>query len=181
MCRTGLSMSCHNADFVRYCAVALMTIFLFGSVTACGFQPLHSRIGGADSSRLSGIKVLPIVDRSGQILSNLLRDRLTLHGSPRRPDFILSVQLSEHKVSLGVRTDESATRANLKIIAIFSLSAGTPSKNVMSGRAESTSSFNILDSSFATLASENDARARSLRELSVQIKSRLSIFLGRRS
>lgn len=185
MCRTGLSMSSHNTGFAqwlsRWLSVVLMAFSLFAGVAACGFQPLHSRLGGADATRLSGIKVLPIDDRKGQLLSNLLLDRLTPHGVPKQPNYILSVKLSENKESLGVRADEFATRANLKITAAFSLSSSRPNKLVMRGHAESTSSFNILDSSFATLASENDARKRSLREISEQIKSRVSIFLGRRS
>jgi len=165
----------------QWLAMSILGISLLGGAAACGFQPLHSRLGGTDATRLSSIKVLPIVDRKGQILTNLLRDRLTPHGVPRHPNFILSVKLSENKVSLGVRTNESATRANLKIRAVFSLSSAGPGKAVMRGEAESTSSFNILDSSFANLAAENDARARSLRELSDQIKYRVSIFLGRQS
>jgi LPS-assembly lipoprotein len=181
MCPTGLSMSCRSTGFTHLCATVILVISLLGGAAACGFQPLHSRLGGADAARLSGIKVLPIVDRKGQILSNLLRDRLTPHGTPQRPEYLLSVQLSEHIQSLGVRTDESATRANLKMTAAFTLSSAAPSKFVMRGIAESTSSFNILDSSFATLSSEKDARARSLREISDQIKTRISIFLGPRS
>jgi LPS-assembly lipoprotein len=172
-------MSCRNSGFARPVVSVIAVMALLASVAGCGFTPLHSRLGGAGAARLAGIKVLPILDREGQILSNFLRDKLTPHGPPRQPIYLLSVKLIEFKQSLGVRTDESATRANLKIVADFDLRAASGNKAVLLGKAESTSSFNILSSSFATLAAEKDARLRSLRELSDEIKSRISIFLGR--
>jgi hypothetical protein len=67
----------------------------------------------------------------------------------------------------------------LRIVAVFGLRANDRTNRVFSGQAASTSSFNILDSSFATLSAEKDARERSLRQISDEIKSRISIYLGR--
>ena len=50
---------------------------------------------------------------------------------------------------------------------------------MLSGNVNSTSSFNILTSDFATLSAESDARARSLREISDEIRTRVAVFLSR--
>ncbi len=148
-------------------------------LAGCGFQPLHSRVGGAGIDRLGSIEIGPIPDRSGQVLYNLLRDRLNPGGAPRRPVYTLNVGLTERQQSLGVRVDESATRANLTIRAVYSLRHRGDEKVLLRGDVNSTSSFNILKSNFATLSAENDARTRSLREISDEIRIRVSIFLGR--
>ena len=173
-------MSCRNRNFGRSVTRAVVAALVVMAVlSGCGFQPLHSRLGGAEAKRMAGIKILPILNREGQILSNFLRDRLTPLGPPRQPAYILSVKLFESQQSLGVRADEFATRANLKIMAVFGLRATDGSDRVFTGQAASTSSFNILDSSFATLSAEQDARERSLRQISDEIRSRISIYLGR--
>jgi LPS-assembly lipoprotein len=180
MSRTGSSMSCRNRFIARPMTLACIAVVLaIAALSGCGFEPLHSRIGGAEAARLAEIKILPILDREGQILSNFLRDRLTPLGPPRRPTYVLSVKVTENQVSLGVRADEFATRANLNVIALFNLQATDGSDRKFFGRATSTSSFNILSSSFATLTAEKDARERSLRQISDEIKSRISIYLGR--
>jgi LPS-assembly lipoprotein len=158
---------------------AIAAAILSAAVAGCGFQPLHSRLGGAEAARLAGIRILPISNRDGQILSNFLRDKLTPLGPPRKPNYVLSVKLNETKQSLGVRVDESATRANLKMVAGFYLLMSPENKRLFSGNAQSTSSFNILSSTFATLSAEKDARVRSLRQIADQITTRVSIYLGR--
>jgi len=172
-------MSFHKNTRTRPLLALIVSAALSGVIAACGFQPLHSRIGGADATRLAGVLILPILNREGQILSNLLRDRMTPLGPPRKPVYRLSIMLTESQQSLGIQLDESATRANLKMIAVFHLRSAQGGKALFSGQAQSTSSFNILDSSFATLSAEKDARVRSLRQIADQIKSRVSIFIGR--
>lgn len=180
MSRTGSSMSCRNGSIARPMTLASIAVVLaMAALSGCGFEPLHSRLGGAEAARLAEIKILPILDREGQILSNFLRDRLTPLGAPRKPKYFLSIKVTENQVSLGVRADEFATRANLNVVAAFNLHAADGSGRKFSGQATSTSSFNMLSSSFATLSAEKDARERSLRQISDEIKSRISIYLGR--
>lgn len=74
---------------------------LLGLLSGCGFTPLYGdgRTGqtSAAISAVEGasqIRILPIADRQGQILHNLLRDRLNPTGQPFDPRFELSVTLS---------------------------------------------------------------------------------------
>ena len=50
---------------------------------------------------------------------------------------------------------------------------------LLKANAISANSYNILRSEFATLSAENDARARAVRELSDEIRTRIGIYLSR--
>jgi len=155
------------------------------AVSACGFQPLYGRGDGQALSsvqHMAAIRIQPLPDRIGQQMHNLLRDRLNPTGQPRAPGYRLEVQLNESREELGIRKDETATRANLILSASFILSEIGSSRVLLQGTTSSVNSYNILTSQFATTFSENDARGRALRELSDDIRTRLGIyFSGQRS
>ena len=158
---------------------------LFGVIaftSACGFQPLYGRPSDGSPSatdRFAQIRIAPMPDRIGQRMHNLLRDRLNPKGQPSAPDYQLEVRLREVIHELGIRKDETATRANLRLTANFTLSDAHTGTRLLSGESRSVNSYNILQSQFATLFSEDDARQRSLRELSDDIRTRLGIYFAR--
>jgi len=127
---------------------------------------------------LSEISVPPIPERLGQLLRIELTNRLTPNGPPRAPAYVLNVQVTESKQSLGVRKDATATRANLIITANFNLFDTQADENLLDGTVRSINSYNILDADFATLSAEADARRRAARDLATEIQSRLGIFLS---
>lgn len=159
---------------------ALVVLALVGA--GCGFQPLYGTGGGRavnTQEQLAAVRILPLPDRVGQQMHNLLRDRLNPEGQPGRPDYLLEVRISESLEELGIRKDETATRANLTVVADFTLRDARTSQNLFKGRSRSINSYNILESQFATLFSESDARTRGLREISDEIRNRLAVyFLG---
>ena len=128
---------------------------------------------------MAAIRISPLPDRIGQQMHNLLRDRLNPTGQPRKPAYVLGIRLSESREELGIRKDETATRANLNLSAQFTLTATGSGGQLYSGNVNSVSSYNILTSPFATGFSEADARARALRELADGIRTRLGIYFSR--
>ena len=149
---------------------------------ACGFEPLYARdaaSGTGAQDLLARVRIAPIPDRVGQELHNLLRDRLNPRGQPSRPDYSLHISLSEQIEELGIRVDETATRANLKVFADFVLNDARTGRELLSGRSRSFNSYNILESQFATIFSEADARSRALREISDEIRHRLAVYFTR--
>lgn len=130
-------------------------------------------------THLAAVRIAPLPDRIGQQMHNFLRDRLNPSGQPRDPAYVLSVSLSEAIEELGVRKDETATRANLTVFATYQLNDAASGKELLKGRNSSINSYNILDNQFATIFSERDARERGLRELSDAISTRLGIFFAR--
>ena len=155
---------------------------LCGLLAACGFRPLY---GQAEDSAitpgddLAAVYVVPLTDRSGQILHNYLRDRLNPRGLPAAPAYRLSVQVAESVQEVAIRSDETATRADLRLTANFNLQRTDTEEVLLTGKSEAITSYNILISQFATSTSEEDARNRGLRELSENIRKQLGTFFSR--
>lgn len=153
------------------------------AVSACGFEPLYDRPAAPSAegpqAQMAAVRIAPMPDRIGQQMHNFLRDRLNPFGQPADPAYLLTVGLSESIEELGVRKDETATRANLTVYATFELRDAASGKQLFQGRQSSINSYNILDNQFATIFSERDARERGLRELSDAISTRLGVYFAR--
>jgi len=167
-------------------AAKAATVMVLGGVlalvlSACGFQPLYgpARTGGLSSTeQMAAVRIAPLPDRIGQQMHNLLRDRLNPAGQPRDPTYELRLTLNEAKQELGIRKDETASRANLILAASFSLLEVGSGRLLLQGQASSTNSYNILNSQFATTYAESNARSRGLREISDDIRTRLGIYFA---
>lgn len=157
------------------------------SLAGCGFQPLYGErgiSGGSTADELAAIQIRPIANRTGQMLYNELRDRLNPRGKPSHPRYTLSVVVSETVSELAFRGDETATRANLTLLANYVLhrsvaESGSGNDEVVSqGKARIVTGYDILESQFATVISADDARARSVKALSEDIQARLAVALS---
>lgn len=154
---------------------------LSGSVLAlagCGFRPLYGGGAAANDGRvrdeLAAVEIPVVPDRQGQILRNNLIRLFNPDGRPSLPRYRLSVGLTLSEVELGIRRDDTATRANLIASARYVLtdSAGAA---LTSGSSQAVASFNILDDEFATLTGSEDARNRALAEIAEDIRTRIAI------
>ena len=145
---------------------------------ACGFSPLYgeNEQGETVSDKLATVRINPLRDRVGQQMHNLLRDRLNPNGQPASPDYDLVMRVTETIRELGVRQDETATRANLTLDATFGLRRTDNGEQVLSGRSTSTTSFDILREPFASTISERDARERALRDVADDVQTRIAVF-----
>jgi LPS-assembly lipoprotein len=151
------------------------------AVAACGFQPLYR--GGRSSevvAELSQIQVAPIEDRVGHELRNHLLDALTPRGRPAAPAYRLDIDLSESKQSLAVKKTEIATRATLKLSATYQLVDLSSAQPLFGSSSAVTSGYDILQSEFATVAAERDARSRAVRAIAEEIESHLAVFFVKR-
>lgn len=160
---------------------------LAAALAGCGFEPLYGQrgaTGGSAAEELAAIRILPIANRTGQMLYNELRDRLNPRGKPAQPRYELAISLTEEVDEFAFRGDETATRANLTLTADYVLQrsvAESPSgkaEPVARGRARITTAYDILESQFATIISIDDARARSVRALSDDLQARLAVALS---
>jgi len=150
-------------------------VFALLVLGGCGFQPLYGKSSAATAaSKFSEIKIKPIKDRIGQQLHNHLLTALNPKGAPGNPLYLLEVLVSETKSSLAVRKSAFATRANLKVTTSFRLIPTKKGEEDFSGTSAITVSYNILDSDFATLSAEKDARKRAVREIAEDIRIQLS-------
>ena len=130
---------------LSYKIIRLAVILNLILATGCGFQPLYSR--GSDNSRhvlkqLSRIQITPIENRTGQILRNLLQDKLTPLGLPSSPTYKLTISLKETRSDMAILRDSTSTFAKVKMDAEYQL-IEIETKNVLdSGTVTSTTVFN---------------------------------------
>ena len=145
--------------------------------TGCGFQPIHGDNSAASGSGLANFDIGLIADRTGQMLRNELLQQMQPRRAVRAPAYGLGIALTESLADLAIRKDEVATRANLTLVARFTVTDRSSGEQVFSGQARSVNSYNILTSDFATLSARADARRRGVRQLALDIKERLSVWL----
>lgn len=153
-------------------------VAVFAVASACGFQPLHAPSGGAVPSVLANIDVAPIPNRLGQVVRNHLVERLTPRGSPFAAEYRVVVSLSLSKEALAIARDDSATRFNVSLEATYDLSLISSGDTVLQGTVRSVSAYNVVSSDYANVVAERDAELRAAREVSDEMKTRLSVYFA---
>lgn len=146
----------------------------------CGFESLYGYNHGAIVQEFSDIKIKVISERSGQQLRNLLLTKLTPLGQPDHPKYELKVNLDYYRQELGIQKDATASRAQIKAKARFSLMRVSDRQAICSDDVEGISDFSILSSAdFATLSAENNAREVVLEDIADSIRRRLAGCLSK--
>ena len=148
-------------------------IFILG----CGFQPAFKK--GTESiieSEMRFLEISPIKDRIGQKLRNHLVQEITPLGRARPSKYRLIITLSETKQNLAIKKSEIATRANLQFVAKYDVISKSSGALLTHGSSRITTSFNILNQSFATMVAEKNARDRAVREISADIGLKIAGF-----
>jgi len=158
--------------------IALLLLCL--TVAGCGFQPLygeHGTTNTAVTADLAAIRIEAIPDRIGQKMYNMLYERLTPEGKADTPKYSLRVHIRETVEELLYERDETATRANVILRADYELRRIEDDELIAKGTSRSTSGYDILSSQYATLVSKDDARTRSARAISDDIRTRMAVAL----
>ena len=149
-----------------------IVFFIF---TSCGYEPIYSKNANTNKELLS-ISVQNIKNRPGQILRNTLLNQLNPERERVITKYRLIVEIFESKTSLGYRRDMSATRTDLKITANYLLKDIKNGEILLKQEAKSISSFDVVESVYATLIAEKDVRDKNLKVISNDIYTNLVIF-----
>ena len=154
----------------------LIAVFCL-TISACGFQPLYGSKGSANIvTDFSDVRVEPIKDRIGQLLSNELKHLLNPLRTPKNPKYSLITTLTQSTRSLAVKKTALATRANLLINSSYRLIDIQSRKTRTSVTNSITVSYNIYSSHYATISAEKDATKRATKELAQDIRLQIGIF-----
>lgn len=146
------------------------------ALSGCGLRPLYS--GGASGpvqSVLSQIQVAPIEGQSGWLVSNALRDRLSL-GQNDAARYRLEVRLDERIAGLGVRSDDSVSRERLTLRARYQLVDLSNGTVVLDATAGSDAGIDVVGSEYATIAAERTALERLSGIVADQIVARVARY-----
>jgi LPS-assembly lipoprotein len=173
----------HTARPGRRGALLAVAGFLVSTIglTGCGVEPLYAR-KPADPGpvpHLAAIQISPIADRAGQLLRNALIDRLTPRSGTTSSLYRLDVSLDEQQTNLVILRDSTSTFSKARFLARYALVDIGTGRRLTQGRAESTTTFDIVESEFANLSAEADARRRAASEVAEDIRLRLALFFQR--
>ena len=155
-----------------------MLLFFAMQINGCGFEPLYGgRNTGNTFSIFSKIDILPIENRTGQLMRNEL-ERL-LHSLKKNDSysFKLTTQLFERETSLGVKKSAIATRGSLNMTAVYNLSDLNGKSLIKNSKKQISVNYNIFNSTFATLSAQENARGRAVKALAQEIRNHLGIVL----
>ena len=148
---------------------------VFYIFTSCGYEPIYSKNANTNKELLS-ISVQNIKNRPGQILRNTLLNQLNPERERVITKYRLIVEIFESKSSLAYRRDMSATRTDLKVTANYLLKDIKNGEILLKQEAKSISSFDVVESVYATLIAEKDVREKNLKVISNDIYTNLVIF-----
>ena len=135
----------------------LIASFSLLLLAACGFQPMYAPAGGGNA--IGPVQIGEIPGRAGHTLRTEL-SRILAVENDGTPPMQLEVTLVENVAQLGIRRDESATRAELRLTANYVLTPATGQGRVMRGSVVSTANYDIPTAAFGEIAAQDDARDR---------------------
>jgi LPS-assembly lipoprotein len=154
---------------------ALAACLMLPLLSACGFQPLY---GNNTAPQLSSIFVEDIAERNGFELRTRLIDILDSDGMQTNKRYRLKVTLSESSQGIALQNDAAITRYNNRMEARFVLSdAG--GKEIYRGTQSELSSYNVVQSPYATLAAEQDSGKRAVQDMAERIRLELAVWFRR--
>lgn len=146
----------------------------------CGFRPLYApRSGRGGVADLAFVKIDRIQDRSGQLVRNELLELLNPKRLDVKPVYLLQVDLTESKEGLAFQKDDSVTRFNLRLGGSFRLRDERIGSVVLEGLTRSRAAYNVVQSDYANLIAEKDARKRAALEVAQDIAIRIAIYFDR--
>ena len=131
-------------------------LIFFLILSNCGYEPIYSKNVNRDKDLLS-VSVKNIKNRSGQILRNTLLNQINPERERAIIKYRLGIKISESKTNLAYRRDMSATRQDLEVIAKYVLTNVKTNEIVLKEETKSISSYDVVESVYATLIAEKDA------------------------
>ncbi|MEM6682679.1 MAG: LPS assembly lipoprotein LptE [Pseudomonadota bacterium] len=154
------------------CVLALL------GLAGCGFEPLYATGPSAANvpDALKQIAVMPLKDRSGQLLQTALQRRLQAGGSVSTAPYNLDIALRQSVQGFGIRGDAAPTRQRVRMVADYRLLIAEEDKEVFSGTAFADTTFDIVNSEYATFIAEETATERNTQIIAERILSRLALY-----
>lgn len=157
----------------------ILALVALTTLSACGFRPLYATAGDdyQTAANMAQVKVELIDDRIGQLTRNALLETLTPRGQSSSPLYDLSVTLTESRSEQGFTKDNEATIADYQITAKYEVTRRSDTKVLRKGEVRARTSYNIVDSDFASNEAEDAARKDAARNLAQQLANQVAIGL----
>ncbi|HVV33859.1 MAG TPA: LPS assembly lipoprotein LptE [Vitreimonas sp.] len=143
-------------------------------LAACGFQPMYAPVGGGQA--IGPVEISTIEGKSGHILKTELDRILAVENNGSQPAQ-LQITLKEDIQSIGLRRDESSTRADLVLTANYIFSPANGGRPIR-GSVVTTVSYDIPTAAFAAISAQDDARERAAETMAERFRAELALRLA---
>ncbi len=151
--------------------IASLTLLL----AACGFQPMYAPAGGGQA--IGPVQVTQIDGKAGHVLKREL-DRILSVEDGSAPPMILEITLAEQVTPLAIRVDESATRAELRLVANYVLTPPSSHGQVMRGSVFTVVNYDIPTAAFGEIAAQDDARERAAETMAQRFRAERALRIA---
>jgi LPS-assembly lipoprotein len=144
-------------------------------VAACGFQPMYAPVNGGGA--IGPVTVAEIEGKSGHVL----RTELTRMLAPENNGGVashLEITLRESITQLGIRLDESATRAELRLVANYVLTPPPGQGQAIRGSVVTTVNYEIPIAAFGEITAQDDARERAAETMAQRFRAELALRMA---
>ena len=143
-------------------------------LAACGFQPMYAPAGGGQA--IGPVRIAEIEGKAGHVLRTELDRILAVENTGGEPA-LLEITIAEQVTPLGIRIDESASRAEIRLIANYVL---TPPNNaqVMRGSVVTTVNYDIPTAAFGEITAQDDARERAAETMAQRFRAELALRMA---
>lgn len=157
----------------------ILALVAVTTLSACGFRPLYATAGDdyQTAANMARVDVAVINDRVGQVTRNALIETLTPRGQSHSPLYDLQVLLEESTSEQGFTKDNEATIADYLITANYQLVRKSDALVLRKGTLRVRTSYNIVDSDFASIEAEAAAQSDAARNLAQQLANQVAIGL----
>ena len=155
--------------------IVLLPLLLAG----CGLHPLYADRDSETplAPQLASVAVDSIADRSGQMLTNELRDGFNPQSQGVPIAYRLHVDLTQGTQNQMTRPDTSASRTAVFATARWSLKRLSDDKTVLAGESRAQTGHDVLTNEYANVVSDKSDLADALREVSEDIQARVALYL----
>lgn len=143
-------------------------------LSACGFSPMYAQPNG--QSAIGPVYIEEIEGKSGHVLKRELDRILAVENDGSAPAN-LRITLLEQVTPLGLRRDESSTRAEIRLTANYVL---TPANGgaVMRGSVFTVTTYDIPTAAFGEIAAQDDARERAAETMAQRFRAELALRMA---
>lgn len=145
------------------------------ALASCGFSPMYAQ-GPGHGPAIGAVSIAQIDGKAGHSLRAEL-DRILSIEAGAGPAQPLTITLREEVVPLGLRLDESASRAELRLHAdyVFEPTGGRQIR----GSVLTVVNYEVPLAAFAAISAQDDARERAAETLAQRMRAELALRLAR--
>lgn len=144
-------------------------------LAACGFQPMYAPAGGG---AIGPVSIAEIEGKAGHVLRTELSRMLAVENDGSATPALLEVTLSESVTQQGLRLDESATRAELRLTANYVLTPGDARSRPVRGALVTTVNYEIPIAAFGEITAQDDARERAAETMAQRLRAELALRMA---